>query len=258
MEIGVYFGMLGVSPQASLTDATNAYRELQKVWHPERFAHDDRLKSLAEAKTKELQIAIRAIEKHFNEKNRLHGMYRESSIVLERKKRPLFGAITKLIFPLIWPIILVIKLANMLSFGLLRNRFGLLAVFAITTLLIGIPNFPKLELNTKTISIPKGYRLIEKGKSFLQGKVLSISAADISSALEVKVNQVSDSAECNYNTVAETIGLPVQTNTASVSASCTAAKNTQKFEQVPANSSPSGNFIVSFAHKLGVDKIFKK
>jgi curved DNA-binding protein CbpA len=37
------YRVLGVSPDATLEEVREAYRDLAQVWHPDRFAHNDRL-----------------------------------------------------------------------------------------------------------------------------------------------------------------------------------------------------------------------
>ncbi len=39
--------ILGLPPGASVADIQTAWRDLAKVWHPDRFAHDERLRAKA-------------------------------------------------------------------------------------------------------------------------------------------------------------------------------------------------------------------
>jgi len=48
---------LGLTSQASSEEIENTYRTLVKVWHPDRFAHDPRLRKEAEEKLKEINGA---------------------------------------------------------------------------------------------------------------------------------------------------------------------------------------------------------
>jgi len=51
------YALLGVAPGASATELKAAYRDLAKVWHPDRFAHDPRLQQKAQEKLKEINDA---------------------------------------------------------------------------------------------------------------------------------------------------------------------------------------------------------
>ena len=52
-----FYELLGVPPGASRQELKAAYRDLTKVWHPDRFAHDPRLQQKAEEKLKEINEA---------------------------------------------------------------------------------------------------------------------------------------------------------------------------------------------------------
>ena len=49
--------LLGVAPGASAKELKEAYRDLAKVWHPDRFSHDPRLQRKAQEKLKEINEA---------------------------------------------------------------------------------------------------------------------------------------------------------------------------------------------------------
>ncbi len=55
--------ILGVSPNASPHEVKEAYRELIKVWHPDRFAHDAKLQEKAQQKIKEINHAFEELSK---------------------------------------------------------------------------------------------------------------------------------------------------------------------------------------------------
>ncbi len=54
-----YLSLLDLSPGASRSDIKDAYRNLVKVWHPDRFAHDPQLQQFAEQKLGKINEAYR-------------------------------------------------------------------------------------------------------------------------------------------------------------------------------------------------------
>ena len=58
-----YYEILQLRPGASPSQIQQAYRDLVRVWHPDRFAHDPRLQKIAEHKLKEINAAYIALEK---------------------------------------------------------------------------------------------------------------------------------------------------------------------------------------------------
>lgn len=48
-----------------MEEARRAYRELVRVWHPDRFAGDPGLRRRAEEKSKQLNVAYETLERHF-------------------------------------------------------------------------------------------------------------------------------------------------------------------------------------------------
>ena len=56
-----HFRTLGLEPGASLDQIKQAYRDLVRVWHPDRFAHDERLRIIAQEKLKEINAAYEAL-----------------------------------------------------------------------------------------------------------------------------------------------------------------------------------------------------
>ena len=53
--------VLGLAPGASAQEIKAAYRDLAKVWHPDRFAHDPRLQQKAQEQLKEINDAYQRL-----------------------------------------------------------------------------------------------------------------------------------------------------------------------------------------------------
>ena len=64
-ELQRHLQTLELTPGAAWDDVTRAYRDLIKIWHPDRFAHDEQLRERAEAKSKQLNEAIRQLRRHY-------------------------------------------------------------------------------------------------------------------------------------------------------------------------------------------------
>ncbi len=56
------YHILGVKSGASPEDLRQAYRDLVKVWHPDRFAHDPKLQQKAQERLKEINTAFALVE----------------------------------------------------------------------------------------------------------------------------------------------------------------------------------------------------
>lgn len=59
------FGKLDLKPGASYDQVKSSYRELVKVWHPDRFGHDAKLKERANIKLMEINQAYELLKAHF-------------------------------------------------------------------------------------------------------------------------------------------------------------------------------------------------
>lgn len=56
-ELNKCYELLGVWPGVSAQELKTAHRDMAKVWHPDRFAHDPRLQQKAQEKLKEINEA---------------------------------------------------------------------------------------------------------------------------------------------------------------------------------------------------------
>lgn len=60
-DIDQYYQMLEIQPGASLEEVKQAYRDLAFVWHPDRFAHNDRLQQKAQQRLTEISQAYQQL-----------------------------------------------------------------------------------------------------------------------------------------------------------------------------------------------------
>ncbi len=61
-EIKRAYRILGLQAGAPRTDIKAAYRDLAQVWHPDRFAHSERLQEKAERNLKRINEAFQTLE----------------------------------------------------------------------------------------------------------------------------------------------------------------------------------------------------
>ena len=59
-----YLEKLGLEPGASREDVKKAYRDLSKVWHPDRFSEDPALQKKAEEQLKAINDAYNHLESY--------------------------------------------------------------------------------------------------------------------------------------------------------------------------------------------------
>jgi len=64
-EILRCFEILELEPEASLKDVKQAYREMAKVWHPDRFPNDSKLRVKAQEKLKQINLAYEKLQDFF-------------------------------------------------------------------------------------------------------------------------------------------------------------------------------------------------
>lgn len=65
-DISRYYEILGLKPAASEDEIKHAYRDLVKVWHPDRFAHDPPLQKKASESLKKINEAYQIILDYIN------------------------------------------------------------------------------------------------------------------------------------------------------------------------------------------------
>ena len=63
MNITKCYKILELQNGASIDDARKAYKDMVKVWHPDRFAGNPRLRDKANEKLKELNLAYGELRK---------------------------------------------------------------------------------------------------------------------------------------------------------------------------------------------------
>jgi TPR repeat protein len=71
-QINASLKLLGLDPEASPEAAKQAYRDLVRVWHPDRFGADQRLQQKAEEKIKEINDAYEVVQAYIFRKAALH------------------------------------------------------------------------------------------------------------------------------------------------------------------------------------------
>ncbi|MEN3330755.1 MAG: hypothetical protein V7641_120 [Blastocatellia bacterium] len=66
-DLDRYYETLELAPDASPEEVKQAYRDLARVWHPDRFAHDARLQQKAQERLKEINEAYEKL-RNFNQR----------------------------------------------------------------------------------------------------------------------------------------------------------------------------------------------
>ncbi len=79
MDIKKSFKILDLHPRVSLKEAKQAYRDLARVWHPDRFLDQPHLEQKAEEKMKEINEAYMMVKSFLNSKPRPYQPDYESS-----------------------------------------------------------------------------------------------------------------------------------------------------------------------------------
>lgn len=68
-SIKYHFEVLGLKPNSTLGEVKEAYKDLVKVWHPDRFSHDIKLQAKAQEKLKQINEAYEKIKNYKPEKS---------------------------------------------------------------------------------------------------------------------------------------------------------------------------------------------
>jgi hypothetical protein len=83
-ELEDTYRLLDLPPDAPIAEVKRAYRELAKVWHPDRFSHDPALRARAEEKLKQINAAYaRIVSRAANDTNGMGTAFRA-----ERDEKP--------------------------------------------------------------------------------------------------------------------------------------------------------------------------
>ena len=72
MEIQQCFETLDVSPEASIEDVRQAYKDLVNIWHPDRVPDNPRLKKKAEEKLKNINFAYGELTSFLSSQQKPH------------------------------------------------------------------------------------------------------------------------------------------------------------------------------------------
>jgi len=70
MKPDIHYKVLEVEPGASQNEIKQAYKDLAKVWHPDRFTDNPRLQQKAEEKLKQINTAyefLKSYQPHLTE-----------------------------------------------------------------------------------------------------------------------------------------------------------------------------------------------
>lgn len=64
-DLEKYYEILEISPDASVDEIKEAFRQLAQIWHPDRYAYNPRLQEKAESKFKDINLAYQKLMEHF-------------------------------------------------------------------------------------------------------------------------------------------------------------------------------------------------
>lgn len=91
-DISQCYAILGIKPTATPEATKKAYRNMAKVWHPDRYVHNPTLKAKAEAEIKKINEAYTAIKAHaekiLQQTTELEVSYRQQTKVSRKQHSP--------------------------------------------------------------------------------------------------------------------------------------------------------------------------
>lgn len=89
LNINDAYSILGLQPGASLTQIKQAYRQLVKIWHPDRFS-DQQRKQEAEAKIKQINAAYNKLRSYLPSSTHQPYQTKETKIYANRSSAEIF------------------------------------------------------------------------------------------------------------------------------------------------------------------------
>jgi len=120
-----YYEILGLSQDASIEARKQAYKDLVKVWHPDRFSHDPRLQQKAQEKLQEINEAyekIKALKNGHAQMKSWENGFQDSSFETQHTQKTSFSKTVRFrkkpkwnIFIWIWFFVLLIGISIVLS-----------------------------------------------------------------------------------------------------------------------------------------------
>ncbi len=86
MNIKECYRILGINPDTSLDDMHQAYRDLVKVWHPDKYMDNPRLRDKAEKQLKRINMAYDMLIRLFSDREQT-SKEKEHKVQEEMKRR---------------------------------------------------------------------------------------------------------------------------------------------------------------------------
>lgn len=145
--------VLGLPLNASLHEAHEAYRDLMKVWHPDRFMHDDRLRKKAEAKAREINSAFHLLKRWHTSHISTKAQPRTNTYQTERTIRKRNFSVAKVLTKVFFlPVRLTFCVISTIFLKIIWFEVRALALLAILFFVYGkfdLPNLSNYFANSK-------------------------------------------------------------------------------------------------------------